>query len=168
MEIAWGGALCPASGATPHTSPSPAMAPARAWMPAAWWPSSFETRITGGEGGPLGDMVESIIRSDELARLPRPAPLVDEGRHERGPARLVRCPQALAGVRVEVLVEQDQVAPVRIVLELATVPVDGPAAGGVAGEDADQAVRHLLRHLPEAAPVVVVPPHPHLHVGSEG
>ena len=56
------------------------------------------------------------------ARLPAlrlvRAPLVDEGRDQPGPAGLVRGAEARAGVAVEVLVEHEVVAPVRIVLEL--------------------------------------------------
>src|SRR5215831_564835 len=62
-------------------------------------------------------------------------------RDDAGPARLVAGAHALAVVAVEVLVEEHQVAPVRVLLELAGVPVDGPPAGGVLQEDARQPAR---------------------------
>src|SRR4029453_1114000 len=43
---------------------------------------------------------------------------VHERRHETGPSRLVAGPEARPVVAVEVLVEEDQVAPVRVLLEL--------------------------------------------------
>src|SRR5215813_153260 len=48
-EIACEAALCSDSGATTQTSPSGSMAAKRAWIPGAPWPSSLETRITGGD-----------------------------------------------------------------------------------------------------------------------
>ena len=46
-----------------------------------------------------------------------------------------------AGVAVEVFVEGDVVAPVRVALEGLLRAEDRPAAGGVAREDGDQALR---------------------------
>ena len=45
-------------------------------------------------------------------------PFVDERGDERRPAGLMRCAQARACVAVEILVEQNQILPVRIFLEL--------------------------------------------------
>src|SRR5262249_8274882 len=71
-------------------------------------------------------------------RSPRGAsPLADQRGHQARPAGLVGGAQALAGVAVEVFVEQDQVTPVGVLLELAAVAVDRAAALRVAGEDAD-------------------------------
>ena len=50
--------------------------------------------------------------------------------HEPGPARLVARPEPRARVPVEILVEQDEVAPVWIDLESRDLAVRGPAAGG--------------------------------------
>ena len=51
------------------------------------------------------------------------APLVNEDRHEPGPAGLVRGAQPLSVVAMEVLVEEDEIAPVRVLLELRRCPV---------------------------------------------
>ena len=56
---------------------------------------------------------------------------IQKTRDEPGPARLVTGPEAGADVAVEVLVEEDQVAPVRVVLELRRAAVDRPATGRV-------------------------------------
>src|SRR5262249_59596889 len=56
---------------------------------------------------------------------------------------------ASAVVAVEVLVKQRQVAPMRIALKLLRAPVDRPAPVFAAQEDARQAVRKLVRHLPQ-------------------
>src|SRR5262249_56611425 len=71
--------------------------------------------------------------------------LGDDGR----PARLVSGAHAGAVVPVEVFVEQQQIAPVRILLELLGAPVDRPAAVGPAQEDAGQPPRQPVRHLPQ-------------------
>src|SRR5262245_31808352 len=56
-------------------------------------------------------------------------------RDNAGPAGLVAGAEAGAVVAVEVLVEEDVVAPVRVVLELLGAAVDRPTAAGVAPED---------------------------------
>src|SRR5205823_2498588 len=66
-----------------------------------------------------------------------------------GPAGLVRGAEALAGVAVEVLVEEDQVAPVRVGLELLAGAEDRAAAVRAAQEEVAQPPRELPRHLPE-------------------
>src|SRR5262249_16126571 len=88
-------------------------------------------------------------RGAGLSRGGRLSPLVDEGGDQSRPARLMGGAQPHARVAVEVLVEEDQVAPVRIVLELADGTVDGPAPRLVAREDADHPVGNVLRHLPQ-------------------
>ena len=60
-----------------------------------------------------------------------------------GPAGLVARAKAGAVVAVEVLVEEDVVAPVRVVLELLRAAVDRPAALVVAQEDRAEAVGEL-------------------------
>src|SRR5512134_479735 len=72
---------------------------------------------------------------------------------EAGPAGLVAGPDAGPVVAVEVLVEEDQGAPVRVVLELGRAAVDRPAAARVAQEDAREAPGDLLRNLEERLPV---------------
>src|SRR5262245_27561386 len=73
-----------------------------------------------------------------------------------GPTRLVAGAEAGAVVAVKVLVEQEVVAPVRVLLKLAAAPVDRPPASLVSQEDTGQPTRDLLgdliqRHLPPGA-----------------
>ncbi len=63
---------------------------------------------------------------------------VQQRSDQAGPSGLVAGAEAGAVVAVEVLVEQDQVAPVRIVLELGRAAVDRPPAVGIAQERARQ------------------------------
>src|SRR5436309_14495666 len=66
--------------------------------------------------------------------------------------------QAGAVVTVEILVEQDEVTPVRVILKLLRSAIDGTPALAVPEEDSNQAVRDLSGHLikvhtpPYAAP----------------
>ena len=66
-----------------------------------------------------------------------------------GPAGLVARAEPGAVVAVEVLVEEDVVAPVGIGLELLRAAVDGSPAVLVAQEDAGEPVGDLLGHLEE-------------------
>src|SRR5437867_9470162 len=54
-----------------------------------------------------------------------------------------------AVVAVEVLVKQEQVAPMRVLLEFLHATVDGTPALGIAQENARQPTRQFRRHLPE-------------------
>jgi len=63
------------------------------------------------------------------------------------PARLVACSEAGSIVAVEILVEQKQISPVRIVLKLARASVDRTLAVGVRQESGDQPVRNLFPNL---------------------
>src|SRR6058998_1470091 len=72
------------------------------------------------------------------------------------PSRLVARAEAGPVVAVEVFVEQEIVAPVRVLLKLARSPVDRPPALAVPQEDAGQPARDLLGdliegHLPPGA-----------------
>ena len=60
------------------------------------------------------------------------AALLEEFRHQCRPAGLVAGPNARAVVAMEVLIEQQQITPVRILLELLRAAVDRPAAAAVA------------------------------------
>src|SRR5262245_57058688 len=62
-----------------------------------------------------------------------------------GPSRLMTGTDAGAVVAVEVLVEEQEIAPVRILLELLRRSVDRPAPLRVSHEDAGEAARDLLR-----------------------
>ena len=61
--------------------------------------------------------------------------------HQGGPAGLVAGAQAAAAVSVKEFVEQHQVAPVGVALELLQVAEGGAAAALVSLEDAAQAAR---------------------------
>src|SRR5688572_10784549 len=82
----------------------------------------------------------SIAYSGQCARILLPALLQELGDEAR-PARLVTGADAGAVVAVEVLVEQDEVAPVGIALEGLEPAVDWPAAGAVAREDPRESAR---------------------------
>src|SRR5262245_61957517 len=75
--------------------------------------------------------------------------LFDELGHQARPPRLVGGPDAPPLVAVEVLVEQDKVAPVRVLLEAVRVAVDGPAAVAPAQEQAGEPAGQLGGDLPE-------------------
>src|SRR5271170_2636076 len=67
-----------------------------------------------------------------------PAPFIDQVRRQRGPAGLVAGAEARAIVTVEMLVEQDGIAPMRIVLKLLRAAEDRPASRAIALENSDQ------------------------------
>src|SRR3954471_2180193 len=71
----------------------------------------------------------------------------NQQRDGSGPAGLVARAQAGSVVAVEVLVERDQVVPVRIALERLAAAEHGPAAVLVLGEGPRQAPRDLGRHF---------------------
>src|SRR6266540_6872214 len=77
------------------------------------------------------------------------ATLLQELGDQAGPAGLVAGADAGPAVAVEVLVEQDQVAPVGIALEQLEGAVDRPASVTAAQEDAGEAPRQLGRDLPQ-------------------
>src|SRR5256885_17164925 len=74
------------------------------------------------------------------------APFVDQYCHEAGPSGLVRGAQPLPRAAVEVFVEQDQIAPVRVVLELPLRAIDRPPTVWAAREHHDELARHLPPH----------------------
>jgi len=64
---------------------------------------------------------------------------LDEAGYKSGPAGLMTCANSGAIVAVKVFVEQNQIPPVRILLELLAATIDG-SLPILAGENADQAV----------------------------
>src|SRR5215469_17707168 len=91
------------------------------------WAAARVIRVA--EASPPAPMVRNCLR-DTMSWIPvREAadllcrgglsPLVDERGDQPGPARLVGGAQTRSRVAVEVLVEEDQVSPVRILLKLA-------------------------------------------------
>src|SRR5262245_46324864 len=65
-------------------------------------------------------------------------PLIDKIRHQRGPSGLMARADSCAVVAVEMLVEQQMIAPVGIGLNLRSAAEDRAAPGRIAFEDADQ------------------------------
>src|SRR5262249_1710393 len=70
-------------------------------------------------------------------------------RHPPRPSRLVTRPQSCAVIAMEVFMEQNVVAPVRVGLELLGAAVDRPRAFFVTQEDAGEPVGDLLGDLEE-------------------
>ena len=102
--------------------------PRRAPLPDAHQPDRLDPRQRDGlprdlVQPPPGEPDRRVDLVDHGAQ--RAFDLVEQ-RHRAGPARLVARPDPGAVVAVEVLVEQDQVAPVRVGLELLHRPVDRP------------------------------------------
>jgi hypothetical protein len=72
---------------------------------------------------------------------------LDQRRDEPRPAGLVRGAQSGAVVAVEVLVEQDEVAPVRVGLELLRAAVDRAAPVAIDEERGDQTAGQFAGNL---------------------
>src|SRR5436190_15518678 len=84
----------------------------------------------------------------QVTRSPAlPAEFVDQVRDQTGPSGLVAGADARAVVAVEMLVEQQVVAPVRIVLELLHAAENRALAVLVAFENLHQPLGDLLGHL---------------------
>src|SRR5690242_17265259 len=75
--------------------------------------------------------------------------LLQKFRDEAGPAGLVARTDARTVVAMEVFVEGNQVAPVRIILEFRGRAKDRPSFVGVSQEDARQPFRDLTGDLPQ-------------------
>src|SRR5262249_23489792 len=76
-------------------------------------------------------------------------PRVDVPGRQTRPARLVTGADARAIVAVEILVEQDQITPVRIGLEFFHRSINRPATFRIAQKDIAQAPRDLIGNLPQ-------------------
>src|SRR5581483_2727575 len=99
---------------------------ARSWRPHR---PAFPARLAGPRAAPRRQVLEAADR-------------------ERRPPLKARA-EAAAGVTAEVLVEADEVPPVRIVAEAPVVPVAGTAPAGVADEQRREATCQLARDLGE-------------------
>src|SRR5687767_7816132 len=88
------------------------------------------------------------IRHSSLVTQPSVL-LLDQFGDEGGPAGLVARAEAGAGISVEVLIEEEMVAPVGVLLEGRTVGEHRAAAVRVALEDLHQALREEVRDLGE-------------------
>src|SRR6516162_8345143 len=89
-----------------------------------------------------GDLAEfeRLLRSHRREQM-------HDARDDAGPSGLMARAEAGAVVAVEVLVEQHEIAPVRIVLELFRSTVDGSSPFAVAQEDGGETSRELLGDL---------------------
>src|SRR5580658_8214436 len=67
--------------------------------------------------------------------------------YQAGPPRLMRCAFACPVVTVEILIELDQIAKVRIVTHQLVVFLEGTVALFIAKEEAAQTMRYLSRNL---------------------
>src|SRR5262249_52543689 len=120
-------------------------------MGRAGWPMSARRargslrRLDLGGAGCLAEF-------EELLGCARREDVHDAG-DAAGPPRLVAGADACAVVAVEVLVEQDQVTPVRVVLELARAAVYRAPAVLVAEKDAGHPLGKRLGHLVEIHPL---------------
>jgi hypothetical protein len=72
---------------------------------------------------------------------------LDQPGHQAGPPGLVRGTEPGSVVPVEVLVKEDEVTPVRVVLENPCPAVDGTPPVAAAQERTRQPARELLGHL---------------------
>jgi hypothetical protein len=90
---------------------------------------------------------QSLLRGQQRVATLDATKKVQQPCNRAGPAGLVARPDACPVVAVEVLVEQDQVAPVRILLELRGAAVHRAAAFRVAQEDPGQARGNLPGHV---------------------
>jgi hypothetical protein len=68
-------------------------------------------------------------------------------RHQSGPARLVRCADAPAGVAVEIFMKQDVVPEVGVAVQLRVVSQSRTKAALIAQENAREAAGQFIRHL---------------------
>src|SRR5574340_251185 len=78
---------------------------------------------------------------------PSHAALLDQLGHESGPTGLVAGADTGSVVSVKRFVEQDQIPPMRVLLELLGLPIDGTPAVLPAQERARQTPRQLCRNL---------------------
>src|SRR5208282_3493640 len=75
--------------------------------------------------------------------------LLHQLRDYAGPSGLVACSNSGSRIAVEVLMKQNQVAPVRIGLELFEIAEHRPAAFFIAKKNVRHAARQFSRHSPQ-------------------
>ena len=90
---------------------------------------------------------DALVRENHLRR--ESSEQSHQGGDDRGPAGLMAGAEAGAVVSVEVLAEQDEVLPVRVLLELLRPAVDRAVPLVIAEEQAGEPVGQLLSHLVE-------------------
>src|SRR6266404_3117450 len=87
------------------------------------------------------------LHAQKPKKTPSPSPLVYQRSDQTAPACLVRSADACAVVSVKVLIEQNVVAPVRVVLKFLRPAVDRTSAFLVPREDSNQTIGYLSRHF---------------------
>src|SRR5690242_14414067 len=90
------------------------------------------------------------VTTTRLPRSPRTEllpPLVNQAGDKPGPAGLMRSAEARASIAVEIFVEEDQIFPMRVALELLDAFVNRARTSGAASEDPNQAVGDFAGHL---------------------
>ena len=107
---------------------------------------NYVNRVSLGLG--IGTRIsESEARDRDLNAVLFPA-LLDQFGHQRGPAGLVAGAQSRAIVSIEILKEQNQIAPERIVLEDRHIAVHG-AAPVLLQKNVRESPRNFAGHFPE-------------------
>src|SRR5205085_997300 len=75
---------------------------------------------------------------------------LQQARDQGSPSGLVACTEALAGVAVEIFVEEAQVAPVGIVAVVALLALPRPPGFFIRKEDGQQPAANFARHLAQS------------------
>src|SRR5882762_4144819 len=74
-------------------------------------------------------------------------PFIDQRGDESRPASLMRGAQTESGIAVKVFVEQNQIAPIRVALELLHSPINRSVATFIPREDRNQTIGKTSRYL---------------------
>jgi hypothetical protein len=74
---------------------------------------------------------------------------LDERRHETGPSRLVTGPDRSPRISMEILGENQMIAPVRVALKFSHSTINGAAPFGVPEENTDETSGDFTSHLIE-------------------
>src|SRR5262245_59299280 len=90
----------------------------------------------------MGTSLEDLVRVEAMHQL-------EQLRHQAGPASLVAGPQPGAIVAMEIFIEQDMIAPVRVGLKCDGPAVDGPPPLVVSEEDPREPPANVHAHLEE-------------------
>jgi hypothetical protein len=73
--------------------------------------------------------------------IPLLAQLLNQLRHQSRPSRLMASSNSRAIIAVEILIEQHQLAPVRVVLKLVSSPINRTISGGISQESLSNSLR---------------------------
>src|SRR5689334_15351500 len=121
---------------TPHKGSGSSGPAIISWLLGLAWPRRWVEVLVGANDGLtwrlVGRREVRLLAPDERRLVIERGEQVHDAGDQAGPAGLVVRPQPGAVVAVEVLVEREVVAPVRIVLKRARAAVHGALALGVA------------------------------------